>query len=91
MEQNKFTQKSLEAIQEAQQMAIKNGNPQIEELHLHAALLANSNDLVFRVLSLAGVDAQKLRNEVLEAVGRLPVQEGATQLYPSTQIGRAHV
>lgn len=88
MEQNKFTQKSLEAIQEAQQMAIKNGNPQVEELHLHAALLADSNDLVFRVLSLAGVDAQKLRNEVLEAVGRLPVQEGATQLYPSTQYTR---
>ena len=51
MESNKFTQKSLEAIQMAQQIAIKNGNPEVSELHLHAALLENGNDLVPKILA----------------------------------------
>ena len=43
MNAQKFTQKSLEAIQEAQNIAIENNNMQIEQEHLVAALLAQEN------------------------------------------------
>lgn len=88
MDTNKFTQKSLEAIQTAQQDAIKNGNPEVSELHLHAALLENGNDLVPKILSLAEIRWQALRDEVNQKIGALPMQEGAANIYPSTQYTR---
>ena len=88
MDTNKFTQKSLEAIQTAQQDAIKNGNPEVSELHLHAALLENGNDLVPKILSLAEIRWQTLRDEVNQKIGALPMQEGAANIYPSTQYTR---
>lgn len=42
----KFTQKSLEAVQEAQNLAIENQNAQIEEEHLLLALLKQDNSLI---------------------------------------------
>ena len=39
MNPNKFTQKSLEAISEAQSLALSNQNMQIEQVHLLTALL----------------------------------------------------
>lgn len=88
MESNKFTQKSLEAIQMAQQIAIKNGNPEVSELHLHAALLENGNDLVPKILAASGADWQALRTAVEQKIKDLPVQEGAANIYPSTQYTR---
>ena len=46
MNAQKFTQKSLEAIQEAQNLAIENNNMQIEEEHLVAALLQQRDGLM---------------------------------------------
>ena len=37
----KFTQKSMEAVQNAQNLTIENGNQQIEQAHLFASLLKN--------------------------------------------------
>lgn len=48
MDQNKYTKKSLEVIQEAQNIAIKNGNPELTDLHLHYALIQNGDDMVRR-------------------------------------------
>ena len=42
----KFTQKSLEAIQNAQSLATENQNPQIEQEHLLLALLEQENSLI---------------------------------------------
>lgn len=46
----KFTQKSLEAVQEAQNLAIENQNAQIEEEHLLLALLKQENSLIKELL-----------------------------------------
>lgn len=88
MDTNKFTQKSMEALQMAQEMAIKNANPEVDELHLHAALLANTDETVGRVLKEQGIDVAGLRGEVHKAVDRLPIAEGSQNLYPSTQYTR---
>ena len=46
MNAQKFTQKSLEAIQEAQNLAIEYQNMQIEESHLIVALIRQENGLI---------------------------------------------
>ena len=46
MESNRFTQRSLEALQSAQQLAQTYGNAQVEQLHLLCALTAQENGLI---------------------------------------------
>ena len=57
MNAQKFTQKSLEAIQEAQNLAIENNNMQIEEEHLVAALLQQRDGLIPQLLKKMHVTA----------------------------------
>ena len=64
MNAQKFTQKSLEAIQEAQNIAIENNNMQIEQEHLVAALLAQENGLIPQMLKKMGVDPAALQSEI---------------------------
>lgn len=88
MDYNKLTQKATQMIQDAQNMAIKNGNPEITDLHLHLALIQDSDGIVVTALKTAGVDYEAYRQAVLEAVEKLPVAEGQGNVYPSTAFQR---
>lgn len=46
MDANRFTQKSLEALQSAQQLAMSYGNAQVEPIHLLHALLNQQDGLI---------------------------------------------
>lgn len=81
--QEKFTQKSLEAIQDAQKAAVKNGNPEVTDLHLHLALTMDSDGLVARVLKTMNIDIRLYQTDLSRAVDNLPVQEGQSQVYPN--------
>lgn len=81
MDLNKFTQKSIEAVQESQNIAMELGNPELSEVHLHSALLKNKEGLVCRVLSLMGKNPDELRKAIDGKVERLPKQTGGN-LYP---------
>ena len=50
----KFTQKSLEALQDAQNLAIENKNSQVEQEHLVLALLEQENSLIKELLKKIG-------------------------------------
>ena len=50
----KYTQKSLEALREAQNLTIKNGNQQMEQIHLMRALISENDGLIPGLLALAG-------------------------------------
>ena len=54
MELNNFTQKSLEAIQAAQNLAMEYGNPQVEEIHLNYSLVNQEDGLIPRLISYKG-------------------------------------
>ena len=56
MNAEKFTRKSLEALQLAQQTALKYGNMQIEQPHLLYALLTQESGLTPEILKKIGVD-----------------------------------
>ena len=63
----KFTQKSVEAIQNAQNIAIENQNAQIEQEHLLCALLEQENSLIKELLKKMGTSEnfeESLKNEI---------------------------
>ncbi len=84
MDLNKFTQKSLEAVQESQESAIKNGNPQVEEIHIHYSLVSQEDGLIPKVLSYMGENKDLIRSDVEREVDKLPKQSGGGgSIYPS--------
>ena len=88
MKNEKFTQKSLEVIQNAQAAAIKNGNPDLTDLHLHLALTMDSKGMVDQVLSAMNVPVRQYQVDVERAVENLPTQEGQSQVYPNAVFQR---
>ena len=65
MTNNQFTQKSAEAIQSAQSLALQYGNMQIEQAHLLYSLLSQEGGFLPHVLTASGVDAEGLQKAVL--------------------------
>ena len=55
MNAQNYTQKSLQAIQAAQQLTIQNQNQQIEQVHLLSALLQQDGGLVPQLLKKMGI------------------------------------
>ena len=85
MDFEKFTQKSTEAVQRAQELAIKNENPQLEEIHLHLALIEESDGLISKILNFMGLGVDLIRKDVEAEVEKLPKQSGSgsSNIYPS--------
>ena len=72
MNAQKFTQKSLEALQAAQDLAIEHQNMQLEEEHLLAALLTQEQGLIPQLLLKMNLPAEQLEADALRAVESLP-------------------
>lgn len=83
MDINKFTQKSQEAINDSQATAIKNSNPEVNEIHLVYALVNNSDSIVSQILKSMKVDYEGYRSELTKKVDSLPSQSGNSNIYPS--------
>ncbi len=81
--EDKYTQRSLQAIQDAQNAAIKNGNPELTDLHLHDALLRDNEGTIAKVLLQMGTDLTGYRTAVRRAMENLPTQQGQAQVYPN--------
>ena len=82
MDLNKFTQKSLEAVQNSQNLAMKYGNPQLEEIHIHFSLVDQQDGLIPRVLSYMGENSNLIKADIEREIEKLPKQSGGT-IYPS--------
>ncbi len=77
MNAQKFTQKSLEAIQEAQNLAIEYQNMQIEELHLVVALIRQENGLIAQLLKKMEIDPESMETAAMSEVEKLPRVTGS--------------
>ena len=77
MQPDKFTIKSQEAIQAAQQLAHERGNPEITPEHLLAVLLEQDGGIVVPILNKVGAPLDSLRAEVNAALDKLPKVSGA--------------
>lgn len=77
MNANKFTQKSMEAIQSAHDIALKNSNQQIDQVHLLAALLRQENGLVPQLLKKMELEPESLDAAAQDKISRIPKVTGS--------------
>src|SRR5512139_3732605 len=85
---DKFTLKSQEAVQAAQDIAAKSRHQQIEPEHLVLALIDQQDGVVMPILKKLGADPGAVRSEVEAALERLPKVEGLVQTYLSPRMNR---
>ncbi len=83
---DKLTVKAQEALQEAQGVAARHENQQIEPLHLLAALVAQSDGVVPPLLARLGVRSEALGAEIERETGRLPKVTGFVQQHMSSAL-----
>ena len=76
MNAQKFTQKSLEAIAEAQSVAAEHASMQIEQQHLLYALAQQQDGLIGSLLGRMGVDAGAFRQDISAAIAAIPGVSG---------------
>ncbi|HOG00447.1 MAG: Chaperone protein ClpB [Firmicutes bacterium ADurb.Bin248] len=93
MNANKLTQRSLEAIQGAQSIAVEHDNQQVDQEHLLYALLTQEDSLAASLLGRMGVDAEAFARAVEDALGKIPRVTGsgreADKIYVTPQLDRA--
>ncbi|HZN72733.1 MAG TPA: ATP-dependent chaperone ClpB [Micromonosporaceae bacterium] len=76
MELNRLTQKSQEALHDAQTKAVRFGHTEVDGEHLLQALLDQPEGLAPRLLQQAGADPDGLRAQVEAELGRRPRTSG---------------
>ena len=81
---DKLTRKSQEALSEAVKLAASAGNPNVDGLHLLAALLEQEGGTAAPLLRAVGADPAAVLAQVNEQLARLPRAAGATVNAPET-------
>ena len=92
MNVNQLTQKSIEAVQAAQQLASERGNTEVAQAHLVYALLAQPDGLIGSILSATGVELNRLRADAEREVGALATYSTGSnpdQVYISQDLNSA--
>jgi ATP-dependent Clp protease ATP-binding subunit ClpB len=79
MNAQKFTQKSLEAVQSAQELSIMNQNAQIEQEHLLLALLEQENSLNRELLIKMKVNEEGFQKELKQEIEMMPKISGSAR------------
>jgi len=87
MQLDKFTVKSVEALQQAQRKAESLSHQELKPEHLLWALLNQQDGLVVSILNKIGIDNEKISKELQEYLDRLPKIQGIQgQIYLSPQL-----
>ena len=77
MNAQKFTQKSLEAVQQANNIALENNNMQIEQEHLLYALLTIDDSLIAQLLKKMEIDPRAFAQAVKQEIDKMPGVTGS--------------
>lgn len=85
---NKFTQKSMEAVQNCEKLAYEYGNQQIEQEHLLYSLLTLEDSLILKLLTKMGITKELIVNEAEQKLAGLPKVSGAGQVYISNDLNK---
>ena len=83
----KFTQKSMEAMQNTEKIAVEHGNQEYQPEHLLLALLQLDDSLILKLIRKMGITAEAFSDEVERAIGRLPKVQGG-QPYVSQDLNK---
>lgn len=85
---NKFTQKSMEAVQNCEKLAYEYGNQQIEQEHLFYSLLTLDDSLILKLLTKMGIAKELILNEAEQKLAGLPKVSGGSQVYISNDLNK---
>ncbi len=85
---DKYTEKARSAVVDCQNIAIENGNQQLEGEHLHLALLKQDQGLIGRLMEYMQMPKQAMINDVQAELDKLPKVQGGGQLYASTRFNK---
>lgn len=89
MRMDKLTIKSQEALQEAQRLAERKGNQELQPEHLLWAFMEDEEGIAAQILRRLGVDTKQLQSDIEKEIDRLPKVTGATplgQIYISSRL-----
>ena len=86
MNPNKLTQKSIEAVQAAQDLSVSYQNNCVEQMHLLYALLADEGGLIPQVMTKMGIDANGFKAAALKYVEGMPRVSGSGR-----EVGKIYV
>ena len=81
MRQERFTEKALEALQQAAELARETGNQAVEPEHLLLALIRQDEGVARTILERAGASAQALQPALVSAIERFPKVSGGGNPY----------
>jgi ATP-dependent Clp protease ATP-binding subunit ClpB len=76
VDSDKFTQKSLAAIQAAQQTAVLNYNQEVLPIHLLAALVKEAEGTLLAILQSAGIDNKVFNARIAQIISKVPSVKG---------------
>ncbi len=85
---NKFTQKSMEAVQGCEKLAYEYGNQQIDQPHLLYSLLTLDDSLIMKLVTKMGIQGDMFKNEAKQAIEKLTKVSGGSQLYISNDLNK---
>ena len=85
---NKFTQKSMEAVQNCEKLAYEYGNQQIGQEHLLYSLLTLEDSLILKLITKMGIQGEMFTGEAGQALEKLPKVSGGGQLYISNDLNK---
>ena len=81
MNVQKFTQKSIEAINALEKLAYEYGNQEIEQEHLFVALLAQEDGLIGKLIEKMEINREHFTENVLRKLNARVKVSGAGQVY----------
>ena len=88
---DRFTKKSMEAIQNVEKTAMNNGNAEFKQVHLLKSLIEIEDSLIKNLLDKMGVNIAALTKTVNEEVDRLPKVQGNVQYHYSNELNQVMI
>ena len=92
MDLQRLTEKSQEALRNAQSLASRSGHQGVDVEHLFAALIADESGLAGRILDKAGADPATVRERIADALAKIPKVGGSghnpEQIYATQRLAR---
>src|SRR5215210_4117572 len=92
MDLNRFTEKSQEALRNAQALALRRSHQSVDVEHLLAALVEESEGLTAALLAASGLAPSAVREQLEQELNRIPQVSGpgagSQQVYLTQRLGR---
>ncbi len=91
MDASKLTSRSVEVVNAANTLAVNEGNPQVDPVHLAVALLRQEQGITPSLLTKTGADVAAVSHALDQALWNLPNASGSTMQTPTASAGLTRV